>query len=74
MYFRDWLEGDGAPFWSFWENVRSWWAIRALPNVMMVHFADLKADMPGEIKRIGAFLDMEPTDWTRCWSIARSTT
>ncbi len=65
IYFRDWLEGDGAPFWSFWENVRSWWAIRALPNVMMVHFADLKADMPGEIKRIGAFLDLEPTDWNK---------
>src|SRR4029079_18951504 len=33
-YFRQWLEKDGFPFWPFWENVRSWWAIRALPNVM----------------------------------------
>ena len=24
---------DGYPFWPFWENVRSWWAIRDLPNV-----------------------------------------
>lgn len=58
QYFRDWLAKDGFPFWSFWENVRSWWAIRDLPNVMLIHFAALKADMPGEIRRIASFLDI----------------
>jgi aryl sulfotransferase len=55
-YFLEWLEGDGYPFWSFWENVRSWWAIRDLPNLRLVHFNDLKADLPGEIRRLAAFL------------------
>ena len=64
QYFRDWLAKDGFPFWSFWENVRSWWAIRDLPNVMLVHFATLKADMPGEIRRIASFLDI-PIDESR---------
>ena len=59
QYFNDWLEKDGYPFWPFWENLRSWWSIRDLPNVMLVHFANLKADMPGEIRRIAAFLDIE---------------
>lgn len=59
QYFADWLEKDGFPFWSFWENVRTWWAIRDLPNVLLVHFAALKADMPGEIRRIAAFLGTE---------------
>ncbi len=58
QYFRDWLEQDGFPFWPFWENIRTWWAIRDLPNVMFVHFGDLKKDMPGEIRRIAAFLDI----------------
>jgi aryl sulfotransferase len=58
QYFRDWLERDGHPFWPFWENIRSWWAIRRLPNVLLLHFADLKQDMPGEIRRIAAFLDI----------------
>lgn len=62
-YFRNWLANDGAPFWSFWENARSWWDIRTLPNVLFVHFADLKADMAGEIRRIAAFLDIEPSNW-----------
>ena len=59
VYFRDWLARDGHPFWPFWENVRSWWAIRGLPNVALVHFANLKRDMPGEIRRIARFLDIE---------------
>lgn len=55
-YWREWLDRDGHPFWPFWENVRTWWAIRALPNVHLVHFATLKADMEGEMRRIARFL------------------
>src|SRR3546814_2586287 len=58
QYFLDWLARDGFPFWPFWENIRSWWAIRDLPNVLLLHFADLKTDMPAEIRRIAAFLDI----------------
>ncbi len=58
QYFDDWLERDGHPFWPFWENLRSWWEIRHLPNVMLLHFGRLKADMPGQIRRIAAFLDI----------------
>jgi aryl sulfotransferase len=58
QYFLEWIERDGHPFWPFWENVRSWWAIRHLPNVLFIHFDALKRDMPGEIRRIAAFLDI----------------
>lgn len=64
QYWQDWIERDGHPFWPFWENVRSWWGIRSLPNVLLVHFTNLKADMPGEIRRIAAFLDI-PIDESR---------
>ena len=66
QYFRDWFERDGHPFWPFWENIRSWWEIRELPNLLLLHFADLKADMPGQIRRIAAFLDI-PIDESH-WS------
>ena len=59
QYFLDWLEGDGYPFWSFWDNVSSWLALRHLPNVLTLHFADLKADLPGQARRIADFLDIE---------------
>jgi aryl sulfotransferase len=58
-YFRTWLEKDGAPFWSFWENTASWWALRHQPNVRLVHFSALKADLEGEMRRIAEFLDVE---------------
>ena len=58
QYWREWMARDGHPFWPFWENVRSWWAIRALPNVRFVHFANLKRDMPGEIRRMAEFLEI----------------
>ncbi|PLW83856.1 sulfotransferase [Kineobactrum sediminis] len=56
QYFDEWLEKDGFPFWSFWDNARTWWAIRDLPNVHLVHFANLKADMASEIRGIADFI------------------
>lgn len=58
QYWQDWLARDGHPFWPFWDNVRGWWEIRDLPNVLLVHFTNLKQDMPGEIRRIAAFLEI----------------
>jgi aryl sulfotransferase len=65
QYYNEWLDKDGFPFWSFWDNIRSWWEIRNLPNLHLVHFAKLKEDMSGEIKKIAAFLDIEidPAKW-----------
>jgi aryl sulfotransferase len=63
-YFDEWLAKDGYPFWSLWENVRTWWAAGNLPNVHVVHFANLKEDMPGEIRRIAEFLAI-PVDQSK---------
>jgi aryl sulfotransferase len=60
-YWRDWMDRDGYPFWSFWENLRTWYGIRTLPNVLLVHFTSLKRDMPGQMRRIASFLDI-PVD------------
>jgi aryl sulfotransferase len=65
-YFRTWLEQDGYPFWSFWENIKTWWEIRHLPNVMLLHYAEVKRDMPGQIRRVAEFLEI-PIDDSK-WS------
>ena len=36
--------------------MRTWWAIRQLPNVYFIHFAALKADLPGEMRKLARFL------------------
>jgi aryl sulfotransferase len=51
-------------FWPFWENVKSWWDIRHLPNVRLIHFAHLKADMPEQIRQIATFLEISIDEMT----------
>ena len=62
QYWRDWMDQDGHPFWPFWENIRTWWQLRGLPNILFVHFNNLKHDMPGEMRRIARFLDISVDD------------
>lgn len=66
-YFREWLAKDGYPIWPFFSNIRSWWEIRNLPNVLFVHFNELKDDLPGQMRRIAEFLDIsvDETMWTK---------
>ena len=63
-FFHLWLtdgdtDGDGDEGASFFHVENSWWAVRDDPNVLMVHYADLKADLEGEMRRIAAFLDID---------------
>jgi aryl sulfotransferase len=56
QYWIDWMNRDGYPMWPFWENVRSWWEIRHLPNLLLVHFAEIRRDMPAQMRRFAEFL------------------
>lgn len=58
---RGWLdwERDGWPYWSFFHNVQSWWEQRDQPNILMLHYAELQADLPGQISRVASFLGLE---------------
>jgi aryl sulfotransferase len=61
-YYLHFLEYDDFPGFEFgglWEHTQGWWNLRALPNVLLVHFNDLKANMGREIKRIARFLEVE---------------
>jgi aryl sulfotransferase len=59
QYFREWLDSGGFPLADFWQHYQSWWDARHLPNVLLVHFNNLKADLPGEMRRIANFLGIE---------------
>ncbi|HLF09938.1 MAG TPA: sulfotransferase domain-containing protein [Gammaproteobacteria bacterium] len=58
-YYHEWLDRDGHPFWPFWSHVQGWWDAQALPNVLLLHFANLKTDLAGEVRRIAEFLEIE---------------
>jgi aryl sulfotransferase len=57
--FLEWLESDAYPNWPFWSHIQGWFDARNLPNMHLVHFADLKADLPGQIRELADFLELE---------------
>jgi aryl sulfotransferase len=57
-YFRDWLEQDGYPIWSCWDNIKTWWGIREQKNVKLLHYNELKKDLEGSILEIASFLEI----------------
>jgi aryl sulfotransferase len=64
-YYRDFLDGGPSaegPAGGLFDHVRSWWDLRHLPNVFFVHFANLKADVAAETRRIARLLDIPLTD------------
>ena len=70
VFFHDWItegDGDGDEGGSFFNVENSYWRERHRPNVLLVHYSDLKADREGEIKRIAKFLEIELPDtlWPR---------
>jgi aryl sulfotransferase len=69
-FIHDWLtrpnpnlpwETEGFPSWSLFRQVRSFWDFRELPNVLLVHYDDLKTDLAGEAARIARFIGVEPS-------------
>ena len=42
----------------FFDIEKSFWAKRHAPNLLNVHYNDLKADLDGEMRRISAFLEI----------------
>jgi aryl sulfotransferase len=60
-FFHRWLTEDNVPTTAFFHFERTWWEARVHPNVLLVHYNDLQADLPGEMDRIAEFLEIEVT-------------
>jgi aryl sulfotransferase len=63
--FLSWLDNDAYPNWPFWSHVQGWFDARHLPNLRLLHFANLKADLEGEVRKLAEFLEIEvaPEAW-----------
>lgn len=45
----------------FFGFLAGWWPLRHEPNVLFVHFADMKKDLAGSARKVAAFLGIAPT-------------
>jgi aryl sulfotransferase len=57
-FYLQWFNGNGFHSLPYWEHIRSWWGLRALTTVNLVHYSDLKANLEGSIRAIAAFLEI----------------
>ncbi len=66
-------EGDGWPYWSHHYHAASFWPYRHLPNLLAVHYNDLLADLPGQMRRVARFVgvDVPEENWPALVAAAR---
>jgi aryl sulfotransferase len=62
----DW-ESDGYPYWSHLHHAKTWWEFRHLPNIRLVHYNDLLADLEGEMRKLADYLELHISEvqWPR---------
>ncbi|HEY2388075.1 MAG TPA: sulfotransferase domain-containing protein [Candidatus Binatia bacterium] len=67
-FFARWLDEE-----HFFPHVATFWAERQRPNLLLVHYNDLKADLEGEMRRVAAFIGADVPE--ACWPevVARCT-
>jgi aryl sulfotransferase len=68
-FYERWLEMPDLYF----HHVASFWAERHRPNLLLVHYNDLKADLAGEMRRIAAFLGADVPEHAWPEVVARCT-
>ncbi len=59
-FFARWLDDE-----LFFPHLATYWKARHRPNLLLVHYNDLKADLAGEMRRVAAFIgaDVPESRW-----------
>lgn len=59
-FFDLWLDTDGYQCCDLLDIMNSWWELRSEPNVLLVHYQQLKRDLSGQIARLAEFFSIDP--------------
>jgi len=62
-FVRDFVV-PGSRSGRYWEHLLSWWKYRDRDDALLFSFEDMKADLPGTVRRVAAFLQLDPTPET----------
>ena len=54
-------EQDGLPYWSHFRHMETFWKYRELSNIHFIHYANLKKNLPEEMKKLAIKLDIKTT-------------
>jgi len=50
---------DQTAYGSYWENLRSWWVLRRQPNMLVLSYEEMHADLGAVVLAVAAFLGRE---------------
>jgi hypothetical protein len=66
-FYRNVVSAQGMHERMFFGFLNAWWPLRDKPNVLFLHYSDMKRDHGGSIRQIAEFLEIEPTpeQWAR---------
>lgn len=59
-FFDLWLDYDGYQCCDLLDIMKSWWELRDEQNVLLLHYAQLKKDLPGQVARLAEFFSIDP--------------
>jgi aryl sulfotransferase len=60
LFFDLWLETNGYDCCDLLDIMKSWWELRNEPNVLLLHYQELKDDLNGQIARLAEFFSIDP--------------
>lgn len=59
-FFDRWLDTEGYGCCDLLDIMKSWWKLRDEPNVLLLHYQQLKDDLKGQIARLAQFFGIDP--------------
>ena len=59
-FWDKWIT-TGEPWYSIWEHIQSWWQVRNLPNVMLLHYDTIINYKSEVVDKIASFIGVELT-------------
>ncbi|MEZ0353380.1 sulfotransferase domain-containing protein [Mycobacterium sp. pR1184] len=59
-FFDLWLDTGGYGCCDLLDIMQSWWKLRDEPNVLLLHYQQLKDDLAGQIVRLAEFFGIDP--------------
>jgi aryl sulfotransferase len=59
-FFDLWLDTNGYQCCDLLDIMKSWWELKDEPNVLLLHYQQLKTDLRGQIVRLAEFFSIDP--------------
>ncbi|XP_055548843.1 luciferin sulfotransferase [Wyeomyia smithii] len=60
--FYDYFENNLTAWSPYWTHLKQGWNARHLPNVLFMFYENMKADLPGTVRKVAQFLDTPLSD------------